>query len=713
MPSSPSHLINPANPDVSTAPVDPRSKSFYRPDIDGLRALAVLPVLLFHADLQFRGGFVGVDVFFVISGYLITQIIERDLKARRFSVLAFYQRRVRRIFPALFVMFAVSTLVAYAVLVPSELKDFGKTLLASSAFSSNILFNRWSGYFAPNSEHAPLLHTWTLSVEEQFYVGWPLLLAAFSLPAASKWKIPATLSILLGSLMLSAYWVTTEPNAAFYLLPSRAWELGLGALLALSPVSAILRRLPRTVASIASLTGISLLATAVMTFDKVTPFPGFAALLPCMGAALIIAAGEGGTSIGGRILSLRPLVGIGLISYSLYLWHWPILVFGHLLANRPLQAVERGGLLGLTFVAAWLSWRFVESPFRHAQVARAGNGTWVLGGLATSAVFVAVGALLFVREGLPARGRDVVGFLKDLAAEENAFQTSRCLVARTASLPDVNGCLLGAPSPASRYEMVLWGDSHAAQLASALGEIGQRHGVTTRQVTKAGCPPIPGGVRVLPADWMKVGCPAFNDDVLEAVLADQHVRVIVLAARWDVVASGRNLLALGNATPSLSDSHQLFVSSLRKALTALADSGRQVILVGQVPLPPTEFISCITRARFKGWDENGCALEESRARADTEHAVNQLLLEAVSHLESNVQIVRPYEYLCNDEGCMVEAGEQFLYMDDSHLSRGGVRLFQSSLERSIASALTRSTRETVPLRLVPESASEQMHRRKE
>ena len=156
-----------------------------------------------------------------------------------------------------------------------------------------------------------------LSVEEQFYVCWPLLLGALSIPAASKWKLPATLSILLGTLMLSAYWVTQEPNAAFYLLPSRAWELALGALLALAPVSRILVRLPRTVASIASLTGICLLGITVVTYDKATPFPGFAALLPCMGAALIIAAGEGGTSVGGRILSLRPLVWVGLISYSL------------------------------------------------------------------------------------------------------------------------------------------------------------------------------------------------------------------------------------------------------------------------------------------------------------------------------------------------------------------------------------------------------------
>src|SRR5208283_2409961 len=211
-------------------------------------------------------------------------------------------------------------------------------------------------------------------------------------------------------------------------------------------VSRALVRLPRTVASVASLAGICLLGITVTTYDKVTPFPGFAALLPCMGAALIIAAGEGGPTIGGRILSLRPLVWIGLISYSLYLWHWPILVFGPLIANHKLDAVERGSLIVLTFIVAWLSWRFVESPFRNAHVVRSRSRTWVIGGLGTSVVFVAVGVFLFMRDGLPARGADVGSFVKEVATDEKVFQESHCL-ARGASLPE--GCLLGAPSPAS------------------------------------------------------------------------------------------------------------------------------------------------------------------------------------------------------------------------------------------------------------------------
>ena len=656
-------------------------KNFYRPDIDGLRALAVLPVILFHAGFSCPGGFIGVDIFFVISGYLITQIIERELKAHRFSILVFYQRRIRRIFPALFGMLAAAIVAAYLLLPPVELKAFGETLVASSAFSSNILFYRWSGYFAPNSEYTQLLHTWTLSLEEQFYVCWPLFLAVLSIPAVSKWKIPATLFVLAGTLMLSVHWVGSNPNVAFYLLPSRAWELALGALLSFSPVTRILVRLPRTLASVASLAGIGLLAIAVTTYSKTTPFPGIAALLPCTGAALVIAAGEGGSSVGGRFLSLRPLVWIGTISYSLYLWHWPILVFGQILLLRKLGVFERDAVIVLIFILAWLSWRFVESPFRKAHVVRAKVRSWVIGGLATSAVFVVVGVALYMGNGLPSRGPDV----GNLAEEAEALQRSPCL-ARAGTLPGVEGCLLGTPTAASRYEVVLWGDSHAAHLAPVLTDIGHHLGLATREITKAGCSPLPG-VRYLPFDETRAECPAFNDAVLRAVLAEKDARVVVLAGRWDVYATGNLLLTLDGQQPSLEASRQLFVSSLRKLLSTLADSGRHVILVGQVPLPPPEAVVCVTRARFRGLDENRCAIDESRERARTESLVNRLLLEAVSQLESSVELVHPYAYLCANQGCLVQAHGQLLYVDESHLSANGTRLLGDSLEKGIVSGM--------------------------
>jgi peptidoglycan/LPS O-acetylase OafA/YrhL len=666
---------------------------FYRPDIDGLRAFAVVPVILFHAQLTCPGGFIGVDVFFVISGYLITSIIERHLKLNRFSVIEFYHRRIRRIFPAMFVMIFVSFIAAFLFLTPVELKDFGRSLIAVSAFSANILFYRRSGYFDQSSEFNPLLHMWTLSVEEQFYILWPLLLSAFSAAAVSKWKIPGILCIILGSLLLSEYWVNNNPNAAFYLLPSRAWELALGAALAVLPSLNILSRAPHIAAEAASLVGLFMLGAAITVYDAVTPFPGYAALLPCTGAALIIAAGERRSSVGGRMLSLRPLIWTGRISYSLYLWHWPILVFGRLILNHELDFPERISLVLLTFFVAWLSWRFVESPFRDAQQVRCKSRTWVTGGLATAVLFVSIGTLLVLRDGFPTRSPDIVRWIAEMEKEAQAFQHSPCL-ARGGQLPNTEGCLLGALSPASSYSVVLWGDSHAAHFAPALKEIGQRQGFTAREITKAGCPPVPG-VSFLPTNGMNAECPTFNDTALKTVVADKQVRVVVLASNWDTLVEGHARVTLDNSRPSLPDSRQLFILSLRKTLDALVDSGHQVILVGQVPLPKVNPISCIARARFNKQEESSCATVSVRGRAETETRVAQAL-QTIVQGNPKIRIVFPYKRLCDNQKCAIVVNDRVLYMDDAHLSSDGARIASTDLETSIAAAIAMA--EAIPSR---------------
>jgi peptidoglycan/LPS O-acetylase OafA/YrhL len=591
-------------------------------------------------------------------------------------------------------MFAFTIVTAYLFLPPIQLKDFGQTLLSSSAFYSNFLFSRRSGYFAPNSEHAPLLHTWTLSVEEQFYVCWPLFLWLLSSRARSKWKVPVTCVGMFGALALSAYWVHVKPNAAFYLLPSRAWELALGALLSFPTVSVILARIPRKAASAASLAGILLLGLAVFEYDSLTLFPGFAALLPCVGAALVIAAGIGGPSIGGRILSLPPLVWTGLISYSLYLWHWPVLVFGRLITNHNLNVAERCSLIGLIFMLAWLSWRFVESPFRNVRAAGSRSRSWVIGGLGTSAAFVAVGAFLVASNGLPSRGPDVAGLLRDGSAEEALLGHSPCLV-QGAALPETTGCLLGAPSPDLKYDAVLWGDSHAAHLAPAFQDIGNRLGVTIREIAKAGCPPVPS-VKFFPVYQMRVDCPAFNSTVLKTVLGRKQVRVVVLAARWDAMikapveaySGNAALLTLTNARPSIADSRRLFAASLRNVLTTLVDSGHHVILVGEVPLPLA--MDCIVWARFNRRAEGNCEMAYATELAETENLVNQSLRNAAANLQPQVQILDPYESLCANDRCLVQASGRILYMDDSHLSSNGLRLIESNLEKTFATALLRT-----------------------
>jgi peptidoglycan/LPS O-acetylase OafA/YrhL len=338
----------------------------YRKDIDGLRALAVLPVILFHGGFEWlSGGYIGVDIFFVISGYLITSIILKEHSAGNFSLLNFYERRVRRILPALFFVLFACLPFAWFWLLPHELENFGESLLAVNVFSSNILFWQESGYFAPDAELIPLLHTWSLAVEEQFYVIFPLIIMLFW--RFGKGVLISLISVIALMSLGIAEWGWREfPDANFYLIPSRAWELMLGSLSAfyLYYYADHLTVLNRWIYHIASLFGLSLIFYALLAFDKTIPFPSLYALLPTLGAVLIILFSQPNTLVY-RFLALKPMVGIGLISYSAYLWHFPLFVFAKIYYMDELSILLIGLLSLMALVMGYLSWRFIERPFRN------------------------------------------------------------------------------------------------------------------------------------------------------------------------------------------------------------------------------------------------------------------------------------------------------------------------------------------------------------
>jgi peptidoglycan/LPS O-acetylase OafA/YrhL len=335
----------------------------YRAEIDGLRALAVLPVILFHAGFEsFRGGFVGVDVFFVISGYLITTIIISEMAKGNFSIVNFYERRARRILPAMFFVIVVSLPFAWFWLAPSDLKDFGQSLVAVSTFSSNILFWRESGYFDTVAELKPLLHTWSLAVEEQYYVIFPIFLM-LSWRLGVKWVVTLLAIIFLLSLGLAQWGAYNNPFAAFFLLPTRGWELLVGVFAAFYlKYNTHLKSQPLN--QFLSLLGFSMIAYSIIVFNKTTPFPGLYALIPTLGTGLLILCAVPKTFIH-SLLSMKFIVGIGLISYSAYLWHQPLLAFARhrLFGEVPdLLLIE----LCITYIGMeWFSWHFVEKPFRH------------------------------------------------------------------------------------------------------------------------------------------------------------------------------------------------------------------------------------------------------------------------------------------------------------------------------------------------------------
>jgi peptidoglycan/LPS O-acetylase OafA/YrhL len=491
----------------------------YRADVDGLRAIAVLAVIAFHlGSYRFHGGFVGVDVFFVISGFLICSLIFSDLEAGKFSLARFYERRIRRILPALLVVLAVTTIAAAFILMPPRFEDYAESLAAAALSFSNFFFWQTAGYFDAPAETKPLLHTWSLAVEEQFYLVFPLLLAALH-----RFRKPIVIAVLaviaLVSLTVSAYGAFADPTGTFYLPFRRAWELLLGALIALG-AAPVLRGVW---AHVVGLAGVALIGASVFLFDQQTPFPGLAALAPCLGAAFVIAAGRAGEGIVAKALAFPPIVLIGLMSYSLYLWHWPIIVlFREETLQVSLTHIQQAEILALCFGLALLSWLFVERPLRHVRASQrvvfgaAGAGT---------AVIVAAAVAIIVTDGLPQRVPENVARLASFSVDEGyeRYRTGVCFLdSHHSDAPfDAAQCLRRNRGERS---IMLLGDSHAAHFWSTLAR--QMPDVDILQATASGCRPTVGH------EQGAARCRQLMDFVYGDYLAHNPVDLVVISAAW-------------------------------------------------------------------------------------------------------------------------------------------------------------------------------------
>jgi peptidoglycan/LPS O-acetylase OafA/YrhL len=491
----------------------------HRPDIDGLRAIAVGQIVLFHAGVgALSGGFAGVDIFFVISGFLITSIIVREQRSGDFSLASFYARRLVRILPALFAMLAVTLAAGCALLLPDELRKLAATAAAAAGSVSNIYFERTSGYFTPAAKTAPLLHTWSLGVEEQFYLFYPLFLIAVRRHAPTGLR--ASLAILAAfSFASSLYLALGAPEAAFYLLPSRAWELALGGLAALgafpSEVSPRLREALAALGLVAIAAGV-----AVIRSGGLMPAPWM--LAPCLGTALLLVYGQGARTE--RLLAAAPMRALGAVSYSLYLWHWPIIVFERLRTEAPLTLVSGAAAVFAAAVLASLSYVLIEQPFLRRF--RAGPPIRVIGsGAAGLAALLAIAGLVHARADL---WRDLPPDVRRVAAyvdypswpdHEAQFVEGTCFVSLGETF-DRKNCLA---LDAGKRNMLVFGDSHAAQYWRAIAL--RFPGWNVMQATGAACRPMRGVST-------ESHCNDFVPYVLDEFLAHEKIDAIVLAGRW-------------------------------------------------------------------------------------------------------------------------------------------------------------------------------------
>ncbi|WP_324827109.1 acyltransferase family protein [Qipengyuania zhejiangensis] len=496
----------------------------YKAHIDGLRSIAVLAVVIFHLGATFMpGGYVGVDVFFVISGFLITGILHQEMEAGEYSLLEFYKRRVLRIVPALVALFTGVLVAGAWLLFPVEQVDLGKTVAAAAGFISNIYFMLTADYFSAPAETQPMLHTWSLAVEEQFYIFFPPLLYLV-MRYARKRVLAVLLGIVVVSLVASVAITQIKQPFAFYLIVTRAWELGVGALLAIAMRKGVFRW--NNNPALAWL-GMAMIAAAIFLFDKQTPFPGWAALIPVLGSALLIGCAEGNSV--GKILSSGPAVWIGKISYSFYLWHWPVIVFWKIEYGGEPAPLAAAVLFAISMALGAISTFWVEKPFRSKAMRALPAGRVVLAGLGALSVFVVLGLAMSAKpvslRSYPAQTVALADYADYTAKPDYLAQYRRgtCFIGNDdggfASY-DRAACIT---PDADKRNVLLLGDSHAAQYWGALDAL--LPDANVMQATASGCHPILG-------DKGASRCTRMREWVLSDVLDRGGFDAVVIAARW-------------------------------------------------------------------------------------------------------------------------------------------------------------------------------------
>ncbi len=658
----------------------------YRSEIDGLRTLAIVPVVLCHAHLAgMTGGFLGVDVFFVISGYLISRIILTGLEEGSFTFRGFYERRIRRIIPALLTVILSCLCVAPFIALPEHVKNLSYSSLAAILSAANFYFWSLRGYFSPTSEFMPLLHTWSLGVEEQFYMVFPVILV---LCAKLKLSARRVLAWVIVPLFAIAVWLSYHvPSAAFYLLPARAWQLTLGAVLAANLLPQVGSRAVREFLSISGLVG---LIAAMFIFRPQDVLPGWVALVPCIGAALMIHCARPGEIVQ-RLLSLKPVVFIGLISYSFYLWHWPALVFARMIfANLSLTLAQSIGAIALSFVLSVLSWKYIETPFRKKSVVPGKQLVRSLGILLGVAVVMC--SVMLVTHGLPHRLNAKVEQLLSAAADRDPLSEPCASFEKQGRAGE---CKFGAKNKPVSY--VLLGDSHAQALRPALEHMAQFKGRAGSMWALCACPFLLGAETVPKVDM--ADCTAMKQRVMQALADSPEITQVVITSRWvpaitgvwpEIGGSYRTFLRDEKSQGlSAAETEAVFTRAVEKEVEAITAMGKTVIFVGAVASPDVDVPQVLALAEFNHTSQM-LTINETKNKANN-HAADEIF-KKIAATHRNVYYVPVQDIFFKDGAKLTRDGVPMFY-DYSHVTyRAATKILAPVMEARLRAQMAQASK---------------------
>ena len=662
-------------------------KNKYRPDINGLRALAVISVVGFHAFPKiFKGGFIGVDVFFVISGYLITNIILDSLDKNTFNIWKFYSRRIKRIFPALILTLVICYIIGWFTLFPSEYMQLGKHIAGGASFISNFILWQEAGYFDNSNETKPLLHLWSLGIEEQFYIIYPILLYCTSKLKINSIKVICFLFII--SFTLNIIKSNNIPVKAFYSPFTRSWELMIGGFIA-----CISKRYRCTyckfITELQSMFGFLFICITMFVLTKNNIFPGWWALLPTLGTFLIILPTSQQTWVNRNLLSNNIMIWIGLISYPLYLWHWPLLSFAHIIESGKSTAAIRIICVSLSFVLAYLTFKYVETPIRFGR--NVTNTIYYL--LCLGMIIIGfLGYITYKKKGLKFRPtiKQFVNNKEELV--RTAAQDDQCKSYINNHNIVFDYCRYNIVSSGNHQTIALIGDSHAHAAFQGLSELFAQNGINLLLLANSSCPPFVGSVTGI-NNQQKNKCAAKIDEIIKILIRKKEIKKVIITSMGPKYISGfgfgkkektRKFFFSSNINKWFSSSKkEIFRNSLRNTYNILSKAGKKIFYILDIPETGINPAACISRP-FKLANRKRCMVPTHivKSRQKDYRDVIMSLYE--------IKIIDPINAFCPNKNCYIfDQNESLLYSDSHHLSIAGSRFLAKTIKEDIKCIFTK------------------------